>query len=241
MHNVRPRTPAQSSWPKKWRSGAERELSSHVLSRKNSQTACLTHGRCHCALPFVSRQSRSLPPTQTIWRRKGTRPRSRIALEGIYSTIQRQATKIWQSRTRTRQEDTHTQLQRRRFNLNRAHSRSASRMTIQDHLKSFLSAASSSQRTLDVDDQLIGSLQSNLNSLLQSTTDQPSASTLGAGSNVQPTEDVWSQFQRFVSLNQSLEDAGQDAIDQYSHEMESSAAEQWDQPDYHSSHHSSLP
>ncbi|SPO20856.1 probable RNA helicase [Ustilago trichophora] len=110
-------------------------------------------------------------------------------------------------------------------------------MTIQDHLQSFLSAASSSQRTLDVDQELIGSLQSELDSVLRSSTEQPKSSSIqhsGAAVN-----DIWSQFQRFVSLNNSVEQAGQDAIDHYPNEMEGAAAEQWDGIDYHPFQHSS--
>ena len=110
-------------------------------------------------------------------------------------------------------------------------------MTIQDHLQSFLSAASSSQRTLDADQQLIGSLQSELDSLLGSTSEQPKSSSTQL--NDTTVNDVWSQFQRFVSLNRSVEQAGQEAIDQYPHEMESVAAEQWDQRDLHPSTSSS--
>ncbi|KAJ1602710.1 hypothetical protein NDA14_000301 [Ustilago hordei] len=117
-------------------------------------------------------------------------------------------------------------------------------MSIQDHLQSFLSAASSSQRTLDADEQLIGSLQGHVNTLLKSTTDQPSSVTLTASPDLakhasSSASHVWSQFQRFVSLNRSVEQAGQDAIDDYPHEMQASAAEHWDRSDYHPSHHSS--
>lgn len=109
-------------------------------------------------------------------------------------------------------------------------------MSIQDHLQSLLSAASTSQRTLDVDNQLIGSLQGELDSLLRSTSAESNPhSTTESGKAA--VNDVWSQFYRTVSLNRSLEQGGQDDIDDYAHEMESSAAEQWDSPDYHPSQH----
>ncbi|GAC95623.1 potential translation-regulating helicase [Pseudozyma hubeiensis SY62] len=110
-------------------------------------------------------------------------------------------------------------------------------MTIQDHLQSFLSAASSSQRTLDVDQQLIGSLQAELDSLTSSTSQLSLPN--GSAINVSDLNDVWSQFRRFVSHNSSVEHAGQDAIDLYAHEMESSAADQPTGIDRHASHSSS--
>ncbi|TKY90513.1 hypothetical protein EX895_000511 [Sporisorium graminicola] len=112
-------------------------------------------------------------------------------------------------------------------------------MSIQDHLQSFLSAASSSQRTLDVDQQLIRSLQGDLDSLLRTTNDSSSSHRLKDTSRTHTNnaaKDVWSQFQRTVSLEHAVEQAGQDAIDHYYHEMESSEP---DIADYHSSQSSS--
>lgn len=111
-------------------------------------------------------------------------------------------------------------------------------MTLQNHLQSFLSAASSSQRTLDADQQLIGSLQAELDTLLRSSHQQYGShiSTTDAGG----IKDIWSEFYRFVSINSSTEQEGQDANDLHTHEMETSAAEQADGIDYRT-HQSSSP
>ena len=111
-------------------------------------------------------------------------------------------------------------------------------MSIEHHLESFLASASSSQRTLDIDQQLIGSLRNDLDTLARSTAEEP-RSTAPIQCDAAAASDVWSQFQRYVSLNRSVEQAGQDAIDHYPQEMESSGAEQWDGTDYQPPLHSS--
>ncbi|SNX81594.1 probable RNA helicase [Melanopsichium pennsylvanicum] len=108
-------------------------------------------------------------------------------------------------------------------------------MTIHHHLHSFLSAASSSQRTLDVDQHLIESLQSDLDSLLRSTTEQTPISSTKLSDAASGS--IWSQFHDFVSLNSSIDQAGRDAIDQYHDQMKSLTAGQWDDPDHFASKH----
>ncbi|CBQ67684.1 probable RNA helicase [Sporisorium reilianum SRZ2] len=115
-------------------------------------------------------------------------------------------------------------------------------MSIQDHLQSFLAAASSSQRTLDVDQHLIQSLQAELDSLRPTTNDKPSKPSPNHASHIHvdgAANDIWSQFQRSVSLQHAVEQAGQDAIDHYHYEMETSADGEPAAADYHPSPSSS--
>lgn len=114
-------------------------------------------------------------------------------------------------------------------------------MSIQDHIQSFLSAASSSQRTLDADHQLIQSLQGELDSL-RTANDKSSSRRPKVTSHIHSdgaANDIWPQFQRSVSLQHSVEQAAQDAIDHYHHEMESSANGEPEVADYHPSQSSS--